>query len=63
MTSKRAIRRKECDGKIRHVTSDDGKAAVKRMRIASKAEGRLDVYKCQFCNGYHVGHGKNQSRF
>lgn len=54
MSSKRAIRRKACEGKARH---QDREGASVALRIA-KREGRfgLEIYRCHFCRCYHLGH-------
>lgn len=58
MSSKRAIRRKSCKGKVRHVDATAAQAAIGGLNRAKGYQGRLDVYRCSFCGGYHVGHGK-----
>ena len=50
MSSKRRLRRKACQGKIRHKT--DGAA----FYAASKTGDGCAHYRCEFCSGYHVGH-------
>jgi hypothetical protein len=48
MSSRRAVRRRGCARKVRHAT------AALAQQQAARAPG-LQVYKCQFCAGYHVG--------
>jgi len=52
MSSKRRIRRKACVGKIRSTTAE----AAREQMLATHRPGRLNVYPCRFCGGYHVGH-------
>ena len=57
MASKRAIRRKSCDGKIQY--ADQGTAwKVSHRLMAAKPSGTSGAtpYKCQFCARWHVGH-------
>lgn len=60
MSSKRAVRRRMCDGKVRH---DDSQTAAVHRRVMQQKNytGPMNVYRCQFCKGYHIGHRpKNQ---
>ena len=61
MASKRRIRRKSCTGKQRHATPAKGHAHIARLHRSKGWQGRMDVYRCRFCNGYHVGHSKGGS--
>lgn len=59
VSSKRAIRRRSCTGKQRHTSLEAVFAARRAIMRASKAEaGSLNVYRCAFCGGFHVGHRK-----
>ncbi len=62
MSSLRRIRRNECKGKVRHASADAARceirAVIKKMRGAI---GFLQPYKCQFCNGFHIGHKDSRS--
>lgn len=54
MASKRRLRRKACEGKIRHedkVTADRH-AAWARWRSKS----HIAAYQCPHCGGFHIGH-------
>lgn len=54
MASKRHIRRKQCEGKLRF---PDQIAAERHARRNSRAHRTwLTAYHCSFCSGYHVGH-------
>ena len=58
MSSKRRLRRKVCEGKIRHASADA--ASIERRKLLKRTldTSRIDVYPCPFCNGYHIGHSK-----
>lgn len=51
MSSRRHLRKMACDRKIRFSERLDAEWARKRM-----AAPGLNVYRCHFCNGWHVGH-------
>ncbi len=55
MASKRRLRRKSCDGKVRHADAAGGLAHIGRL-ARSGSGGSMNVYRCQFCKGYHIGH-------
>lgn len=61
MASKRRIRRKACEGKIRFLTIQEANIqAYKHQRWGH----RMRAYKCLFCNGYHIGHyGKGRNHY
>jgi len=60
MSSKRQLRRRGCDGKIRHETIQDGYAAQSgHCRTFGET---LGVYFCRFCKGYHLGHPRGETR-
>lgn len=52
MSSKRALRRKQCKGKVRHQTEKFAEIAVRNTR----STGNLSAYRCSFCGGWHIGH-------
>lgn len=56
MSSKRRLRRNACDGKRRYETQDGAIAGMIRLVRAKKPPGKMAVYKCQFCHGFHFGH-------
>jgi len=57
MASKRAIRRKACDGKVRHKDKKSAMYAIFCMvKDIGKLSGFIAPYKCKFCKQYHVGH-------
>jgi hypothetical protein len=54
MSSKRHIRRKQCQGKVAYPTLESAQIAA---RISSrKFNTGLSPYKCHFCRGFHIGH-------
>jgi cytochrome c5 len=54
MASKRAKRRRQCDGKVRFTDEENAKEAALRR---SKATGTwIAPYKCEFCHAWHIGH-------
>lgn len=59
MSSKRRLRRKACEGKVRH---ESGAAAIQAIRSLDRSgsHAKRDAYKCRFCGGYHIGHRPNQ---
>ena len=56
MASKRAIRRKACTGKMRHPDADGARIALGKLFRRVGYTGHMNVYRCRFCNGYHIGH-------
>lgn len=56
MASKRRIRRKSCDGKIRYDTADAASKGRSSLNRAKGYQGFMNVYRCSFCGGYHIGH-------
>ena len=54
MASKRHLRRKQCDGKIKY---PDALTAHRSAGVASdRSSGWISSYKCEFCGFYHIGH-------
>jgi hypothetical protein len=49
---------KGCLGKVRHHTRRDAMQVKKNMIKKDKKHKRLAVYKCGFCEYYHLGHDK-----
>lgn len=47
------IRQRSCVGKVRFDTAAEGEYARKKI-----PGGKImNCYKCDFCGGYHLGHG------
>lgn len=55
--SKRRVRRHACERKKPHATKHDAETAASWMRANFFAD-QLNVYQCQFCGHWHVGHLK-----
>lgn len=62
MSSKRAIRRKSCKGKVRYTSQPAAQAAIGRLRRNTKSTGWFTAYACQFCGGFHFGHTPRRVR-
>ena len=52
-------RRAQCYGKIRH--KNYAKARKAQREMGNTQTGRLNVYKCPWCNGFHVGKVENRN--
>jgi hypothetical protein len=55
VSSKRRIRRKQCAGKVRHPSRALAEFQRYELVQARLARGPLNVYRCRFCRGFHVG--------
>lgn len=58
MASKRKLRRRSCEGKIRYKSYEEAVAVA--TRLTKQLGEYYRVYRCQFCKGtgkrvYHVG--------
>ncbi len=60
MASKRRLRRRQCEQKRRHTTAGDALVALHRLQRKGH-QGKLTIYRCRFCNGYHVGHAQGRN--
>ena len=54
MSSKRAIRRRECGRKRSYPTLSCAFKAV--VEYARRYGAQLSPYPCRFCNKWHIGH-------
>jgi hypothetical protein len=54
MASKRARRRKSCDGKVRHASYHDATIAARNAKGDYRAY--LVPYHCAYCRQFHIGH-------
>lgn len=54
MSSKRRLRRRSCEGKVRHESAAG--ANIARAKLARRDDDRMNAYHCRFCGGWHVGH-------
>jgi hypothetical protein len=62
MSSKRAIRRRECKGKERYPSQKAAQAAIGRMRRNTGSTDWMSAYHCGFCGGFHFGHSPKRVR-
>lgn len=56
-------RERSCEGKFPHETKDQAKAHM--ANLIRKGNVLLEVYRCMWCEKYHVGHrprGRKRSR-
>lgn len=59
----RKLRNLACTGKHKHKTFAAALAQVaagKKRPESCRKKQRLSAYKCQFCDGYHVGHDRHK---
>lgn len=59
MSSKRRLRRRECERKVRHPNHRAATYALHHTgaaRVLPQGAGHLHVYQCRNCGGWHVGH-------
>jgi len=62
VASKRAVRRRQCQRKFRYRTqasADVDRRRLIRQAIRAGRNPRLNVYRCRWCGGWHVGHWKS----
>lgn len=60
MSSKRARRRKSCEGKKAHETEASAHGAVLALR--KQGHQYVNSYRCAFCGKFHIGHQPKQIR-
>jgi hypothetical protein len=53
---------RSCDGKFKFESRAEGREGLKRMKAAHGYLGSMKVYKCEFCDGYHIGHRTKASK-
>lgn len=53
MASKRRIRRKKCDGKVKYKSQDEANKA--KGKIYFTLEHPVRAYRCSFCKYFHLG--------
>lgn len=58
MSSKRRLRRKECERKKRFATKHE--ASLGALGATRRGVDRLRVYRCRFCGGWHMGHWRRE---
>lgn len=62
MASKRRIRRKQCQNKIRFATMNEAQQHMIGMKKRTRSETYYSVYGCSFCGGFHFGHQPSSIR-
>jgi hypothetical protein len=58
MSSRRRLRRKACEGKMRHETQ--AQAVAHAIHLYRKTGEQMQSYHCRFCRRWHVGHAKQR---
>ena len=56
----RANIKKSCRSKVKYRTEE---AAYRSMSVGVNVLHRLQVYKCYYCSGFHIGHSSRGPRF
>lgn len=62
MASKRRIRRKSCGTKERFTDSVAAQRRISELKRKTGDRAWINVYPCQFCKGYHIGHAPGSNR-
>lgn len=62
MSSKRAIRRKQCDRKRRYADAAAAQEALRDLQANRRSARLVRPYGCQFCMGFHLGHPMRRKR-
>lgn len=63
MSSKRALRRRQCTGKQRFDSEADAIRAIRSLVRTQGHSGHISPYRCRFCGGFHFGHTPGQRRW
>lgn len=53
--AKDARKQRSCDGKVKYNKESASKAAIK---MEAKTGEPFDVYECEFCREFHIGHSR-----
>lgn len=56
MSSKRNMRRKQCDGKKKYNSATEAEESMRERKRLGLFRGAGNVYRCHFCAQWHVGH-------
>jgi len=54
MSSKRRLRRRSCEKKVRYESQGHARAAVREL-ARKFAAVQCEPYQCHFCGGWHLG--------
>lgn len=60
-TQRFALQKRGCFGKIQHKSMLSAEYVLSRMK--SKKSGILGIYKCTFCDFYHIGHDNKKENY
>lgn len=52
--TKRKLRKKSCDGKVKYINEEDAERSAKAVH--RKTGHWIEAYHCKFCGGFHIGH-------
>ena len=55
MASTKKTRARACERKRRYATAREAESTAAHRR-AESGEQDLEIYPCQFCGGWHIGH-------
>ena len=55
MSSKRRLRRRSCERKVRYESQVAAWAGVRRTQRHSEFHKPMSPYRCKFCGGWHFG--------
>lgn len=58
MSSKRRLRRRQCERKKRYGTQAEAVQAIINMKRAGVCRPDTHSYRCERCGGWHVGRAK-----
>lgn len=61
MASKRRLRRKQCEGKIRYASTESAVNGIRLLHRKYGHRGQLKAYRCPFCRYWHIGHAPGQN--
>jgi hypothetical protein len=61
MASKRRIRRKSCEGKVRYY--EQPKAEIAARVLSAKRREAFHSYRCDFGGHWHIAHSKQGGKF
>lgn len=52
--------RQDCQGKRIHATYGQAQRTAARMRQQAPGRRQITVYRCVYCQGWHVGHASRR---
>ncbi len=65
MSSKRALRRRACEGKVAYPNKNSAQRALRKLEHRNQNKTPpdpwpLESYKCRFCPKWHNGHARSK---